>query len=572
VQIERYHFPEDRFYDRQHNWVRIEDGLVVQGLSDYARQSRGPVLCLDLPRPGRWVARGEPLTVLEAEQGIIRVLAAVSGEVVAINEQLRDNAGLVYEDPYEAGWLVRLCPTSPEELAQLTRPDDPAFKEWFLVCLSGEISRQLGRPEREVLSLRRDLERAYHRLETLYQIGRATTSTIHLEQVLQMVVRLTAEALDAKGCSIRLLDDSGQILRIVAAWGLSDQYLQKGPVEVRHSLIDQEALRGKPVIVLEAPLDPRFQYPEEIEREGICSVLCCPLMVRGQAIGVIRIYSAACYRYGQEEADFLMTIASEVAVAIANAMAYRKLEEIDRAKSQFVLTVTHELRSPVATVQSLLRVISGGYAGQVSSKQKELIERAERRILFLQQLIDDLLDLAAGKTEHLTETPRPVTVNPVVTKVVAQLRPVAEEKSLDLRVYVPHEALSVLAVEDGMERIVVNLVGNAIKYTLPGGRVEVTLERRGNEAVLIVSDTGIGIPQDALPHLFEEFFRAENARAIEREGTGLGLSIVKNLVERYGGRIAVESQLGQGSTFTVRFPLLGTGTVDGGIRKETSLS
>jgi len=310
------------------------------------------------------------------------------------------------------------------------------------------------------------------------------------------------------------------------------------------------------VIVLEAPLDPRFQYPEEIEREGICSVLCCPLMVRDQAIGVIRIYSAACYRYGKEEADFLLTIASEVAAAIANAIAYRKLEDIDRAKSQFVLTVTHELRSPVATVQSLLRVISGGYAGEVSSKQRELIARAERRTVFLQQLIDDLLDLAAGKTEHLAEAPHPVVVNPLVTKVVNQLRSVAEGRSQDLRVYVPHEALSVQATGDGIERILVNLVGNAVKYTPQGGRIEVTLDRYDRDAVIIVSDTGIGIPEEAIPRLFEEFFRAENAKAIEREGTGLGLSIVKSLVERYGGRIAVISQAGQGSTFTVHLPLL----------------
>ncbi len=567
MQIERYNFPEDRLYDRRHNWVRLEDGWVVQGLSDYARQAAGPILYLELPRPGRQVAQGEPLVSLEAERGVIRVWAAVSGEVVAINERLQEEAGLLYTDPYGQGWLVRLRPSRPQELRELSRPDDPAFKEWFLLHLSEEIARGLGRPERELLSLRRDLERAYHRLETLYEIGRATSSTLNLEQVLQMVVRRTAEALDAKGCSIRLLDESGQVLRIAAAWGLSEEYLQKGPVEVRHSAIDREALQGRPVIVLEAPLDPRFQYPEEIEREGICSVLCCPLMVRGQAIGVIRVYSAACYRYGQEEADFLMTIASEVAVAIANAIAYRKLEEIDRAKSQFVLTVTHELRAPVATVQSLLRVISGGYAGQVSSKQKELIERAERRIVFLQQLIDDLLDLAAGKTEHIAEAPHPVLLNPLVTKVVGQLRPMAEGKSQDLRVYVPHEPLSVLAVEDGIERILVNLVGNAIKYTPAEGRIEVTLERHAREAALIVSDTGIGIPEEALPHLFEEFFRAENARAIEREGTGLGLSIVKSLVERYGGRISVSSRLGQGSTFTVYLPLL-SGQEDDEIRKK----
>ncbi len=567
MQIERYNFPEDRLYDRRHNWVRLEDGWVVQGLSDYARQSAGPILYLELPRLGRQVVQGEPLAALEAERGVIRVWAAVSGEVVAVNEHLQKEAGLLYADPYGQGWLVRLRPSRPQELRELNRPDDPAFKEWFLLHLSEEIAHGLGRPERELLSLRRDLERTYHRLETLYEIGRATSSTLNLEQVLQVVVRRTAEALDAKGCSIRLLDESGQVLRIAAAWGLSEEYQQKGPVEVRRSAIDREALQGKPVVVLEAPLDPRFQYPEEIEREGICSVLCCPLLVRGQAIGVIRVYSAACYRYGQEEADFLMTIASEVAVAIANAIAYRKLEEIDRAKSQFVLTVTHELRAPVATVQSLLRVVSGGYAGQVSSKQKELVERAERRILFLQQLIDDLLDLAAGKTEHIAESPHPLLLNPLVAKVVGQLRPMAEEKSQDLRVYIPHEPLSVLAVEDGIERILVNLVGNAIKYTPSGGHIEVMLERRADEAALIVSDTGIGIPEEALPHLFEEFFRAENAKAIEREGTGLGLSIVKTLLERYGGRISVSSRLGQGSTFTAYLPLL-PGQVDDEIRKK----
>ena len=554
--IERYNFPDDLLYDRQHNWVRMQDGLVVQGITDYARRAAGPVLYLELPRPGRWVERGEQLTSLEAEDGVVRLRAAVSGEVVTGNPRLEEEAGLVYDDPYERGWVVKIRPSQPVELQELRRASDPAFKEWFLLHLSGEISRRLNRHDREVLALRRDLERTYDRLGTLYEIARATASTLNLESVLQTVVRRAAEALEAKGCSIRLLDEGGQFLRIVAAWGLSEQYLQKGPVEVRRSGIDREALAGNPVIVLEAPLDPRFQYPEEIEREGICSVLCCPLMVRDQAIGVIRIYSAACYRYGKEEADFLLTIASEVAAAIANAIAYRKLEDIDRAKSQFVLTVTHELRSPVATVQSLLRVISGGYAGEVSSKQRELIARAERRTVFLQQLIDDLLDLAAGKTEHLAEAPHPVVVNPLVTKVVNQLRSVAEGRSQDLRVYVPHEALSVQATGDGIERILVNLVGNAVKYTPQGGRIEVTLDRYDRDAVIIVSDTGIGIPEEAIPRLFEEFFRAENAKAIEREGTGLGLSIVKSLVERYGGRIAVISQAGQGSTFTVHLPLL----------------
>jgi signal transduction histidine kinase len=556
VRIERYEFPDELLYDRQHNWVRQEDGLAVQGLTAYAWQMAGPVRYVELPRVGRQVERSEQLTTVEAEAGVVRLRAAVSGEIVAVNDRLQGEVGLVHEHPYDEGWVLKIRPSRPQDMQQLNRPDDPVFREWFLLSLSGELSRQLGGPEYAVLALHRDLERTYNRLEVLYEIARATTSTLDPDEVLRTVVQRTAEAFDAKGCSIRLLDESGQKLRIAAAWGLSERYLQKGPVDVQQSAVDREALQGQAVFVLDAVQDPRIQYHEEIEQEGICSVLSCPLMVQGKAIGVIRVYSAVSYRFGEEEAGFLKAIANEVAVAIANAMAYRQLAEIDRAKSQFVLTVTHELRSPVATVQSLLRVISGGYAGEVSPKQKELVERAERRAVFLQQLIDDLLDLAAGKAERLAETPHAVVINPLANKVINQLRPVAEGKAQDLRVYTPHEQLAVLATEEGLERILANLVGNAIKYTPEGGRVEVTLEGTANEARIVVADNGIGIPAEAIPSLFQEFFRAENAKAIEREGTGLGLSIVKSLVERYGGRVTVSSAIGQGSTFTVTLPLL----------------
>jgi signal transduction histidine kinase len=147
-------------------------------------------------------------------------------------------------------------------------------------------------------------------------------------------------------------------------------------------------------------------------------------------------------------------------------------------------------------------------------------------------------------------------INPLVSKVVSQLRPVAEEKDQELRVVVAEEPLTVVATEEGVERILVNLVGNAVKYTPRGGDVGIVLERVEQEARIVVQDTGIGIPKEAQVHLFEEFFRAENAKAIEREGTGLGLSIVKSLVDRYGGRIGVESEAGQGTTFTLVLPLV----------------
>lgn len=177
---------------------------------------------------------------------------------------------------------------------------------------------------------------------------------------------------------------------------------------------------------------------------------------------------------------------------------------------------------------------------------------------FLQTLIDDLLDLAAGKSElGMKEERIEVSLGDAVEEVVKRFNVPAQEKEIGLEYhYTPEEQpLQVLATREGMDRILSNLVSNAVKYTPHGGHVSVTLGRAGTEAHLEIVDTGIGIPEDALPHLFEEFYRAPNAKAVEKEGTGLGLALTKDLVTRYGGRISVKSQIGHGTTFAVVFPL-----------------
>jgi two-component system phosphate regulon sensor histidine kinase PhoR len=164
--------------------------------------------------------------------------------------------------------------------------------------------------------------------------------------------------------------------------------------------------------------------------------------------------------------------------------------------------------------------------------------------------------LAAGKAPELVEEERAVAVNASVGRAVLLLQPRAEEKGVVLTHRVCCEELVIWGSEEGLDRIFVNLVANAVKYTPSEGSVTVSLQRVGEEIQVQVTDTGIGIPEEALSHLFEEFYRAPNARALDEVGTGLGLAIVKDLVDRYGGRIEVESTLGQGSTFTVAFPLL----------------
>ena len=216
--------------------------------------------------------------------------------------------------------------------------------------------------------------------------------------------------------------------------------------------------------------------------------------------------------------------------------------------------VTHELRSPLSAVQSMLRVLEQGYVGPITSKQKDLVQRSQRRISFLLALVKDLLELAAGKMEHLTGEKKKVVLNDTITKVTELMQTSAEEKGLEFKVEIAEEPLVLVGIEDGLERVFMNLLSNAVKYTPARGSVAVRAWSENDQIKVEVSDTGIGIPEEALPRIFDEFYRAKNAKAMEMEGTGLGLAIAKDVVEQHGGHISVKSVVGEGSTFYVTLP------------------
>jgi signal transduction histidine kinase len=231
----------------------------------------------------------------------------------------------------------------------------------------------------------------------------------------------------------------------------------------------------------------------------------------------------------------------------------RRLAELDKARSQFIRLVTHELRAPVAAIQSYLRLILDGYVPQ--ERQREIIEKSERRALEQLALISDLLDLArlqeGRKQEEQIEA---VDVAQVLQGVTDLMQARAEEKDLLFSVQIEEGVPPVRANPEHVKQVWTNLISNAIKYTAPGGIVVVSLSQNPNYVVGIVRDTGIGMTPEQLQHLFEEFYRTEEAKALERQGTGLGLTIVKRIVESYGGRIWAESEHGRGSKFSFALP------------------
>jgi len=232
-----------------------------------------------------------------------------------------------------------------------------------------------------------------------------------------------------------------------------------------------------------------------------------------------------------------------------------KLRELDDFRNRFTMIVTHELRAPVAAIQSYIKLILEGFVPP--ERQQEILERAERRAWEQLSLISDLLELSKVKEKALEKAP-PLDLGDVLRSVVELMRAPAQQKDLLFSVEIEPHLPPVSLPAEQAKQVWTNLISNAIKYTPPGGSVIVFLTQNPNYLVGTVRDTGIGIAPKDREHIFEEFFRTQEAKALEAHGTGLGLSLVKRILESHGGRIWVESEVGKGSKFTFVLPKAGT--------------
>lgn len=231
------------------------------------------------------------------------------------------------------------------------------------------------------------------------------------------------------------------------------------------------------------------------------------------------------------------------------------LKAMDRAKSEFVAMVSHELRSPLTSVEQQLSVIGGGILGDLNERQKEMLGRAKERTHALLDLINDLLDLSKIEAGFAIQHKEPIAIHDLLEKVAGLMNIQAEAKKITLTLSIPEPLPLVMADRKNMEEVFINLLSNALKYTGEGGRVKIEASTKGGFLLVQVSDSGIGISSKDLPHIFDKFYRVKNPQTRKITGTGLGLHITKKIVEAHLGMVEVESELGVGSTFRVYLPL-----------------
>lgn len=415
----------------------------------------------------------------------------------------------------------------------------------FLVT---SVSLSLKEKSRKVLRVSKDMEQINIKLTALYEMVTHMGRHSDLQALMDMATRSAARIMGVKGCSIKLLDSSGRSLSFASTFGLSEDYVAKGSIDVTKSPINRRIIQGSVFSIGKIDEKEYFQYPEDVEKEGISSMVCLPLRVEKIVLGVFCVYSDVSYYFVDSDVKFFSLMADLTALAIENLRS-----EMNR--TWFLHKAAHQLRSPLNAIYSMLEVLEKGYVGPLAPEQTNTVERCQVRLRLLGDTINDLLKLGIRRGQDETRSLRKLNINDTLAGIRDTYHVQAEEKGLKLSIRPSEKLPQIMADEKLLDDLFANLVSNAIKYTLPGGTVDVSTSLFPDGRVkLEVSDTGIGIPQEDIPRLFTEFFRAENAKELAEEGTGLGMVIVKEIVDNLGGTISVNSELEKGTTFVCLFP------------------
>jgi len=327
-------------------------------------------------------------------------------------------------------------------------------------------------------------------------------------------------------------------------------------------------LEGKTVHVPDVLEDPEYTFFEGQKLGGYRTVLGVPLLREGTAIGVLVLGRSTPRPFTPQQIELVETFADQAVIAIENVRLFdeiqdksRQLEEASQHKSQFLANMSHELRTPLNAILGYTELMADGAYGEPSEKMVGILQRLEANGKHLLGLINDVLDLSKIEAGQLELELSDYCVQDIAQTVRSTLEPLASDKKLAFKL----ELAPGLPPGHGdgrrLTQVLINLVGNAIKFT-DAGEVAIKAEANNSAFHVSVRDTGPGISAADQAKLFQEFQQADNAITKKKGGTGLGLAISKRIIEMHGGRIWVESQPGQGSTFAFTLPVVVEGQVE----------
>jgi len=504
---------------------------------------------------------------LKADRGSVIGRAALEGKIIHIHDVLADSEYAMFDAQKRGAFRTALgVPLlregKPIGAIFLTRDSVEPFTQQQVDLVSTFAAQAVIAIEntRLLTELRESLQQQTATADVLKVISR---SAFDLMTVLDTLLNSAIRLCDAdQGTITRRKGD--QFYRSVAH-GFPSAFLElvkDQPVEPgRNTGNGRALLKGKVIHILDVESDPDYTWTEAQKLGGYRTLLGVPMLREGVPVGVLTLTRTEVRPFSEKQLELVSTFADQAAIAIENVRLFdeiqdksRQLAEANQHKSQFLANMSHELRTPLNAILGYTELIADGIYGAPPEKMGAVLKRVESNGRHLLGLINAVLDLSKIEAGQFTLDLADYSLQNVTQTVYNAVESLAVDKKLVFKTEVQSELPLGHGDERRLTQVLLNLVGNAIKFT-DAGEVVIKAEASDGTFYLAVRDTGPGISVADQAKLFQEFQQADNSKTRKKEGTGLGLAISKRIIEMHGGRIWIESQVGQGSTFLVTLPI-----------------
>ncbi|MHC1739685.1 MAG: ATP-binding protein [Anaerolineaceae bacterium] len=398
------------------------------------------------------------------------------------------------------------------------------------------------------------------RLERLLEVCRNLSANLELHPLLQIIVETASNLTNSERTLLLVYEKAQNQLNVIAAPFFLLESLKTVGVQLDKSIAGYVYHTQQPFIFHKAEkMDASLCEMDWECKGGAETLLAVPLIYKGEVVGVIEVWNKAHEgAYNEQDLLFLETLAAQAATAFQNHRliqdtdaAYKKVMELDHMKSDFIAIASHELRTPLGLIMGHASFLSET-ATDAQKEDVEIIAHSAARLKDLIEEFGDIENLTSGLNEIKRE---PVSIPLVIQQVVESLNDLANTKKIHLTVEAKQPKLSLQGDSGKIAIALRNLIKNALVFTNPGGAVKVTSEQLPGYIKISVMDNGIGIPQNEQENIFKRFYQVEKHLTRKHGGMGLGLSIAKDMIEKHGGRIWVESVEGKGSRFSFLLPL-----------------
>jgi len=378
----------------------------------------------------------------------------------------------------------------------------------------------------------------------LIDISRDLASTLDLDVLLDRIVQAAADITAAEAASILLYDNTARQLYFQVATNMDEPTMRGLVVPLEGSIAGWIVTNQKPLRIDNAHEDTRhFGDIEQTTGFSIESILGIPLVTKNKVVGVLEVINKKDGDFTSSDENLLTVLGAQAAIAIENARLFHQSDLI----SEFV----HELRTPLASLSTATYLL---LRPEMSREQQEqIVNNIHNETLRLNSLASSFLDLARLESGRVQFRKSTFDVMDLLHECSDVMETKADEDRIQIRIIEPEGPTLLEADRDKLKQVVLNLLSNAIKYNRPNGSIILKTEIRENKMIISVQDTGVGIPEDAVGHIFEKFYRVRENEA-KVSGTGLGLSICKQIVQGHGGTIEIKSKLGIGTNILVGLP------------------